>query len=129
TLVSGNYSVAQGTYTFTAPNGCTIYDRLTLFVNNTSFDFVANGGETAADVARWFASYVNAYDWSSFANSSVSVLASTDDGGHLTLKYARTGRVNVEGTSVEWIDPTASGVPIGIKFPGIAAGSTIYIAG
>jgi len=129
TLVSGNYSVAQGTYTLTAPNGCTVYDRLTLFVNNTSFDFVANGGESAAEVAQWFASYVNGYDWSSFANSSVSVIASTDDSGHLTLKYARTGRVNVEGTSVEWIDPTAGGLPIGLKFPGIAAGSTIYIAG
>jgi hypothetical protein len=129
TLVSGDYSVAQGTYTFSAPSGCTIYDRLTLFVNNTSFDFVANGGETAADVAQWFASYINGYDWSSFANSSVSVIASADDSGHLTLKYARTGRVNVQGTSVEWTDPRADGLPIGIKFPGIAAGSTIYVAG
>jgi hypothetical protein len=129
TLVSGDYSVAHGTYTFTAPTGCTIYDRLTLFVNNTSFDFVANGGETAAEVAQWFASCVNGYDWSSFANSSVSVIASADDSGHLMLKYARTGRVNVEGTSVQCTDPRADGVPIGIKFPGIAAGSTLYIAG
>ncbi len=46
TLVSGNYSVAQGTYTFSAPGGCIIYDRLTLFVNNADFDFIAGGGET-----------------------------------------------------------------------------------
>jgi hypothetical protein len=128
TLVSGNYSVAQGTYTFSAPGGCIIYDRLTLFVNNTSFDFVANGGETAADVAQWFASYINGYDWSSFANSSVAIMASADGSGRLTLKYARTGRVNVQGTSVEWTDPRPA-LPVGIKFPGIAAGSTIYIAG
>jgi hypothetical protein len=127
-LVSGNYSVAQGIYTLSAPGGCIIYDRLTLFVNNTSFDFVANGGETAADVAQWFASYINSYDWSSFANSSVAVIASANNSGRLTLKYARTGRVNVQGASVEWIDPRPA-LPVGIKFPGIAAGSIIYIVG
>ena len=121
TLVSGNYAVAQGTYTFSAPGGCTIYDRLTLFVNNAEFDFVANGGETAAVVAQWFANAINTYDWSTFAQSSVSVVASSDANGNLTLKNARTGHVNVSGTNVTWSD--------GIKFPGIAAGSTIYIGG
>jgi hypothetical protein len=119
TLASGNYTVAQGTYTFTAPGGCTMYDRLTLFVNNAEFDFVANGEETAADVAQWFANAINTYDWSTFAQSSVSVIASSDANGNLTLKNARTGHVTVSGADVQWSD--------GIKFPGIAAGSTIYI--
>ena len=45
-LVAGTYSVAQGTFTFSVGDGvCTIYDRLTLFVNNAAFDFVAAGGE------------------------------------------------------------------------------------
>src|SRR3954451_3550243 len=55
TFVSGNYSVAQGTYTISALNGCTVYDRITLFVNNASFDFVAGGGESASYVAQTLA--------------------------------------------------------------------------
>lgn len=120
-LVSGNYSVAQGTYTFSAPGGCIIYDRLTLFVNNAAFDFVAQGGESAADVAQWFANAINSYNWWTYEQNSVSVIASVDGTGKLTLKNARTGRVNVSGNDVEWYD--------GIKFPGIAPGSTVYIAG
>ncbi len=120
TLSSGNYSVAQGVYAFSAPGDCYIYDRLTLYVNNAKFDFVAGGGETAAQVAQWFADAINSYPWSSFLNSSVAVIASADN-GHLTLKNARAGLVNVNGTSVEWV--------AWIKFPGIAPGSTIYLAG
>jgi hypothetical protein len=120
-LVSGNYSVAQGTFTFSAPGGCTVFDRLTLFVNNAEFDFVANGGESAADVARWFASAINSYDWWAFQQSSVSVIAFPESTGELTLKNARAGRVNVAGTEVSWYD--------GVKFPGIAAGSTFYLGG
>ena len=43
TLASGTYSVAQGTFTFTVNGTCNHYDRLTLFVNNADFDFVASG--------------------------------------------------------------------------------------
>jgi hypothetical protein len=121
TLASGSYSVAQGTYIITAPGGCTIYDRLTLFVNNASFDFVAGGGESAAYVAQTLANEINAYNWSAFSNSSISVIASADNSGSLTLKNARTGLVNVAGTTVAWSS--------GIKFPGIAIGSTIYLNG
>ncbi len=121
TLVSGDYSVAQGSYTFTAPGGCYDYDRLTLFVNNVYIDFIAKGGETAFNVAQYFADSINAHDWSSFAENSVSVLASAGSDGTLTLKYARIGHVNVSGTLVEWVD--------GIKFPGIAPGSTIFLGG
>ena len=121
TLAAGNYSVAEGTFTLTAPGGCYAYDRLTLFINNWDFDFISpNGGETAAQVAQWFANSVNWHDWSTYEESDVAVIASTDGNGALTLKYARTGHVNVSGTNVEWSD--------GTKFPGIAAGSTIYIA-
>jgi hypothetical protein len=132
-LASGSFTPAQGSFTISAGSGCTIYDRLTLFVNNTSFDFVAQGGESADYVAAWFATYINSYNWASFANSSVSVMASTAAGGVLTLKYARTGYVNVSGTDVTWTlplspNPTAP-LPAGIKFSGLAAGSTIYIGG
>ena len=120
-LVSGNYSVAQGTYSFSAPGGCTVYDRLTLYINNASFDFVAGGGETAAYVAQTFANSINGYNWSTFANSSVAVLAAADNAGNLTLKNARTGTVNVSGSSVTWRS--------GTKFSGIAAGSAIFLAG
>ncbi len=130
TLVSGNYTTAQGTFTIsTGPNGCTVYDRLTLFVNNTSFDFVASGGETAQDVADWFAGYINTYNWASFANSSVSILATAGTDGQLIINYARTGYVNVDGVSVTWTPPSVSGMPAGIKFPGLTAGATIYISG
>ena len=121
TLAGGTYSVAQGTYTITAPGGCTVYDRLTLFVNNANFDFVAGGGEAASYVAQTLANSVNNYDWSSFATHSVSVVASADATGKLTLKNARTGHVSISGNSVQWVD--------GIKFPGIAAGSFIYLGG
>src|SRR3954447_24710234 len=121
TLVSGNYSVAQGSYTISAPNGCSIYDRLTLFINNVSFDFVAGGGESAVYVARSLANAINNYDWSTFSSHSVSVIASTDSNGKLILKNARTGKVKVSGAAIEWTE--------GIKFPGIAPGSTIYLGG
>ncbi|MDQ2710991.1 MAG: hypothetical protein M3Y24_01945 [Acidobacteriota bacterium] len=121
TLAGGSYSVAQGTYAITAPGGCTIYDRLTLFINNVSFDFVAGGQEPPAYVAQTFHNSINTYDWSAFTNSSVAVIASADNNGNLTLKNARAGRVAVNGTSVTWTK--------GIKFPGIAAGSTIYLGG
>ncbi len=121
TLASGTYSVAQGTYTLSAANGCTVYDRLTLFVNNASFDFFAAGGESAAYVAQTFANSINSYNWSTFTNSSIAVLASADTSGHLTLKNARTGLVDVNGTTVTWKQ--------GMKFPGIAAGSVIYLNG
>jgi hypothetical protein len=121
TLVSGNYTVAQGTFTITAPGNCYQYDRLTLFVNNASFDFTSyEGGETADYVARYLADKINTYDWAGFGLNSVSVIASADN-GQLALKYARTGLVNTDGTEVTWVAY--------IKFPGIAAGSTIYIAG
>lgn len=120
-LAGGTYSVAQGSYSFTAPGGCTVYDRVTLFVNNASFDFLAGGGESAGYVAQTLANSINGYDWSSFSNHSISVMASADDSGKLTLKNARTGKAKVSGTSIEWTD--------GIKFPGIASGSTIYLAG
>src|SRR3954470_16543517 len=121
TLVSGNYSVAQGSYAISAPNGCSIYDRLTLFINNVSFDFVAGGGESAVYVAQTLANSINNYDWSTFSSHSVSVIASTDSNGKLILKNARTGKVKVSGAAVEWTE--------GIKFPGIAPGSTIYLGG
>lgn len=121
TLASGSYSAAQGTYTISAPGGCAAGDQLILYINNVSFGFTAHGGETAAQVAQAFANDINAHDWSTYANTSVAVIASADPSGNLTLTNARTGTVDVNGTSVTWL--------AGVKFPGIAANSTMFLGG
>ena len=139
TLISDTFPVASGSFTFTTDpainNGnCYVFDRLTLFVNNAQFDFVASGNESAADVAKWFARAINCYPWWQYQTSSVSVIASADDAGTLTLKYARTGLANVSGSTIELTDvmpdPTnpSNFVPVtSNRFPGIASGATIYI--
>ncbi len=121
TFASGSYSAAQGTYTVSAPGGCAAGDQLILYINNVSFGFTARGGETAAQVAQAFAKDINEHDWSTYANTSVAVIASADPIGNLTLTNARTGTVNVNGTSVTWQG--------GVKFPGLAANSTIFLGG
>jgi hypothetical protein len=121
TLASGSYSVAHGTYTLSAPGGCTAGDQLILFINNVSFGFTAVGGESSEQVAQYFATSINAHDWSNSENSSIAVIASADSDGRLTLKNARSGVVDVNGSAVSWKS--------GAKFPGIAPGSTIYLGG
>ncbi len=121
TLSAGSYTAAHGVYTISAPGGCAAGDQLTLFVNNVSFTFTAHGGETAAQVAQAFVSYVNGYNWSTYANSSIALLAFSDSSGNLTLRYARAGAVNVNGTAVSWQS--------GVKFPGIPATSMIVLGG
>ncbi len=121
TQASGSYTAAHGNYTFSAPGGCAAGDQLTLFVNNVSFTFTAHGGETAAQVAQTFAGYINNYNWSTYANAGIALLAFADSSGNLTLRYARAGTVNVNGTSVTWQS--------GIKFPGIPATSMIVLGG
>ncbi|HEY1217103.1 MAG TPA: hypothetical protein VGE93_26040, partial [Bryobacteraceae bacterium] len=121
TLSSGSYSVAQGTYTLSAPGGCTAGDQLILFINNVSFGFTAGGGESAAQVAQYFANSNDGHDWSDSADSSIAMIASADSEGRLILKNARSGVVDVNGSSVSWKS--------GTKFPGIASGSTIYLGG
>ncbi len=140
-LAGGTYSVAQGTFTFIVDptvNGgkCYLYDRLTLFVNNAEFDFVASGNETAAHVAQYFANQINSYPWWQYQQSSVSVIASAGPTGTLTLKYARTGLANVSGTTVTLTDvmpdPNNPGQTLPVtsnRFPGIASGAAIYIGG
>lgn len=122
-LISGNYSVASGSCTFTtASGGCSIGDSLTLVVNNVSFKFEAQtSGLSADDVANFFKTAINRYDWSNFDTHSVSVLAEASAGGVLTLKNARAGHIFAAGSNVQFVD--------GILFSGIAAGSTIYIGG
>lgn len=132
TLASGTYSVAQGTFTLTTDDGgCYIYDRLTLFINNAEFNFIATGDgtETAAYVAKWFARQINCYAWAQFFTNSVAVIASADESGTLTLKYARTGFANISGTSVQLTDLMPDGTtPVtSNRFPGIAPGAVMYI--
>jgi hypothetical protein len=129
-LASGTYSAAQGTFTFQVQSGgCVVYDRLTLFVNNAEFDFIAQGGETAEQVVQWFVTTINDFQWWQYSNSSLSIIASASGNGTLTLKYARTGLANVSGTSVLLTTVQADGqTPVtSNRFPGIATGATIYI--
>ncbi len=122
TLLTSNYSVASCTYKITAPGGCSQRDRLTLFINNVAFDFTSDiGSETAGYVAQALARQINSHDWSNYADTNAVVMAAADSNGNLTLKNARTGHVNVAGTSVTFVD--------GIKFAGVAPGSTICLGG
>ena len=121
-IVSGNHSTASGSCQFTAGvQGCSVGDRLTLFVNNVSFEFEARGGEPAGEIAAFFKDAINSYDWSDFGNHSISVKADADPGGKLTLKNGRAGKVSVSGNQVE--------LKTGIPFTGMAAGSVVYIGG
>lgn len=119
------FSVATDTLVIYS-NGCSAYDRITLWLNNAAFDFIAGGGETAADVVSNLAYQINTANWVT-ANSSVAVIASIeslptgDPNTVLRLKYARYGTVSVTGTSVNWIS--------GEVFTGIASGSAIRIGG
>lgn len=120
-LVNGDYSVAQASCTFRVPGACKVGDSVTLFINNVAFSFKSVGGESADDIAADLAQQINRRDWSDYQDSNAAVIASTSPGGVLTLKNARTGHVAVSGTEVTWLD--------GIKFPGIAVGSDLYLSG
>jgi len=119
------YSVASDTLTIYS-NGCSAYDRITLWLDNMAFDFIAAGGETAASVVSNLAYQINTLNWVS-ANPSVAVIASIESlptgeaNTVLRLKYARFGTVSVSGTTVTWIS--------GEVFTGIATGSVIQIGG
>lgn len=120
TLKSGTFTPASVSFTVESPSSATIYDRLTLFINNAAFDFIASGGETPATVAANMVYQVNTWNWPAFAESSVSVTA-TLTGSKITLTNAQTGHVSTSGTTVTWVD--------GQTFVGLTPGVNICLSG
>ncbi len=74
---------------------------------------------TTAIAAANLAAQVNGADWVT-ANPPYSLLASVS-GSQLTLTAGRFGTVDVSGTAVTWAS--------GTRFPGIAVGAPIFLAG
>jgi hypothetical protein len=120
TLKSGTFTPASASVNVTAPGGAIIYDRLTLFIDNAGFDFIAAGGETAAQVAANLVYQVNTHNWPVFADSSVSIIA-TLSGSQITLTNAQTGTVTTSGTTVTWVS--------GQTFVGLTPGINICLSG
>lgn len=120
TLKSGTFTPASVTVTIQSPFTATIYDRVTLFINNASFDFIASGGESPATVAANLVYQLNTYNWPAFAESSVSVIA-TLSGSEITLTNAQTGHVSTSATTVTWVD--------GQTFAGLTPGMNICLGG
>lgn len=120
TLKSGKFTPASVTFTVASPSSATIYDRLTLFINNAGFDFIASGGESPSSVAANLVYQLNTYNWPAFAESSFSVFA-TNSGAEVTLTNAQTGHVSTSGTTVAWVD--------GQTFVGLTPGMTICLNG
>jgi hypothetical protein len=80
---------------------------------------VMNGDTTPAFIVSAVAKMINGYDWPA-EQPAVAIIASAS-GDDLTIKAGRYGKADVSGTSVTW--------KWGNLFPGIAAGSDIYLAG
>ena len=120
TLKTGIFTPAFTTLNIVSAGGATIYDRLTLFINNAGFDFIAVGGESAAVVAASLVYQVNTSDWPAFADASVSIVA-TLTGSQITLSNAQTGHVTTAGTTVTWVD--------GQSFVGLTTDMDICLSG
>jgi|SRR5579871_1248515 len=69
------------------------YDRVTLWYQNLAFDYIAQGGESTADVCATIAGYVNNTDWSK--NGPVALLA-TSAGSQITI----TAEPGADGNAV-----------------------------
>lgn len=120
-LKSGTFTPASVSFNVSVPTVTTIYDRVTLFVNDASFDFVAwQGGDTQADVVANLVYNINVHKWADYPDASVAVIG-TASGSTITLTYAQTGHVATSGQTVTWVD--------GQTFGGLAAGSQICLSG
>ena len=123
-LKSGAFTAASCTFTVT--HNPDIDDQIILFVGNVAFNYTGNGSDTATDVASSLTYQVNNYDWSAFAQSSVSVLATWNGANGVTLTYARTGKVTVSGNTVHW---QQNGTLPSELFVGLSSGDPFIIAG
>jgi len=120
-LAGGTFTPASGTFhLLTGPNGVQPWDRLTLWLQNIAFDYIApaSAPPTIAAVAATLAQQINQYDWA-IAGLVSSLMATSAADASLTITAARAGLVNISGTMVTWTS--------GTKFPGVQAGDTIWL--
>ena len=120
-LVGGTFTPSSGTFHLqTGANGVQPWDRLTLWLQNIAFDYMApaSGEPQIAAVAANLAAQINQYDWAG-AGLVNSLMASPGTDASLTITAARAGMVSVSGATVTWVS--------GTKFPGVQAGDTMWL--
>lgn len=78
----GGRTGASGTFALNTAGSIAAYDRVTLWYQNLAFDYIANGGETAADICSALAGQINSTNWTS--NGPVRLSASAA-GNQITI--------------------------------------------
>lgn len=116
TLAGGSFAAASGTFTVLTP-GAAAFDRLTLWYQNIAFDFLAGGGETAAQVATAIAGLINGTAWTEIGG--LNALWATTLNAQVAIAYARYGTVSTNGKTIEFLS--------GQNFSGMAAGDAMLI--
>ena len=118
TKAGGTFGVASGTFTF-EDNGIQAFDRVTLWLQNLGFDHIVPNppsGDPLGAAIDDIRDQINNRDWTA---DGPFALRADRSGSNLTIKAARAGRVDTNGTTVTWVS--------GAKFSGIAGGWTIRI--
>jgi hypothetical protein len=116
TLSGGSFAAASGVMNVETP-GAAAFDSLVVWYQNIAFEFIAVGGETAAQVATAIAALINGTAWTTIGG--IAALWATAVGAALTITYARYGEVSTNGFVVT---STA-----GQNFSGMASGDSILI--
>ncbi|HTB10933.1 MAG TPA: hypothetical protein VK752_05155 [Bryobacteraceae bacterium] len=115
-LAGGSFAAASGTLNVETP-GAAAFDSLVVWYQNIAFEFIAVGGETAAEVATAIAALINATNWTEIGG--IAALWATTFGAALTITYARYGEVSTNGQTVA--------LSSGQNFAGMAVGDSILI--
>jgi hypothetical protein len=120
-LASGSFTAASGTFHLMSNSTVQPYDRVTVWFQNFSYDFIAPAGvaTSIADVAAALAADINSSNW--WLVSPTHALRAVASAASVTVTAARYGEINVSATAVTWTG--------GAKFAGISAGATITING
>jgi hypothetical protein len=119
TLASGNFTAASGTFHLVSSSTIQPYDRVTLWFQNFSYDFVAppQVSTSLSDVATALAAEINSSNW--WLAAPTHALRAVAGPSSITVTAARYGTVNTAGSAVTWVS--------GAKFTGLTAGETITI--
>jgi len=120
TLQAGSFTVASATWTLTSSLLPLPGDYLTFYYRDIIFQYVATGGETLASIVANLMGQINNFNWTA-EGPPQALIASNPSGSDLEIKVARYGVVNTSATG------NTVTFSSGIKFPGIATGSTLYI--
>lgn len=118
TLAGGSFAAASGTLNVETP-GAAAFDSLVVWYQNIAFEFIAVGGETAAEVATAIAALINGTGWT--AIGGIAALWAQTVGAALTITYARYGLVDTNGKTI-----TLTG---GQNFVGMAVGDSLMVGG